>query len=91
MSPGPNIWTLNIQPLGQFRPHLGFSVSPIHIVQQCGQFATYRPVSCLSASTICGCITAMGRTTGEQELPEPHCGADFMIHCRCFTDSGALS
>ena len=31
MSPGPNIWTLNIQPLGQFRPHLGFSVSLIHI------------------------------------------------------------
>jgi hypothetical protein len=22
--PGPNIWTLNIQPLGQFRPHRGF-------------------------------------------------------------------
>jgi hypothetical protein len=22
--PGPNIWTLNIQPLGQFRPHLAF-------------------------------------------------------------------
>jgi hypothetical protein len=31
VSPGPNTWTLNIQPLGQFRPHLGFSVSPIHI------------------------------------------------------------
>src|SRR5262249_49072196 len=58
MSPGPNIWTLNIRPLGQFRPHLGFSVSPIHIAQQCGPFATYRRVSCLSASTICGCITA---------------------------------
>jgi hypothetical protein len=24
MSAGPNIWTLNIQPLGQFRPHRGF-------------------------------------------------------------------
>jgi len=22
--PGPNTWTLNIQPLGQFRPHRGF-------------------------------------------------------------------
>jgi hypothetical protein len=22
--PGPNIWTLNIQPLGQFRPHSAF-------------------------------------------------------------------
>jgi hypothetical protein len=30
MSPGPNIWTLNIQPLSQFRPHLGFSVRLIH-------------------------------------------------------------
>src|SRR5262249_18728316 len=58
MSPGPNIWTLNIQPLGQFRPHLGFSVSPIHLVQRCGQVATYRPVSCRCALTICRCITA---------------------------------
>ena len=58
MPPGPNICTLNIQPLGQFRPHLGFSVSPIHIVQRCGQFATYRPVSCRSALMICRCITA---------------------------------
>jgi len=58
MPRGPNIWTLNIQPLGQFRPHLGFSVSPIHIVQRCGQFATYRPVSCRSALMICRCITA---------------------------------
>src|SRR5262249_10092828 len=63
---------------------------PIHIVQHCGLLATYRPVSCLSASTICRCITAVGRTVGERDLPEPHCGADFMVHCRCFTDSGAL-
>src|SRR5215472_16928663 len=89
--PGPNTWTLNIQPLDQVRPHYGFQLSPIHIVQQCGLLATYRPVSCLSASTICRCITAIGRTIGEQDLPEPHCGADFMVHCRCFTDSGALS
>jgi hypothetical protein len=25
MSPGPNTWTLNIQPLDQFRPHCGRS------------------------------------------------------------------
>jgi hypothetical protein len=31
MSPGPNIWTLNIQPLGQFRLAPRLSVSPIHI------------------------------------------------------------
>ena len=43
--PAPNTWTLNILPLGQF-PR---TVSPIHIDQQCDPFATYRPVSCLSA------------------------------------------
>jgi len=47
--PAPNTWTLNILPLGQFRPAPRLSVSPIHIAQQCGLFATYRPVSCLSA------------------------------------------
>ena len=29
--PGPNTWTLNILPLGQFRPAPRLSVSPIHI------------------------------------------------------------
>ena len=24
VAPGPNTWTLNIQPLGQFRPHRSF-------------------------------------------------------------------
>src|SRR5262249_39797117 len=54
MSPGANTWTLNIQPLDQFR-----APRPIHIVQHCGLLATYRPVSCLSASTICRCIRAI--------------------------------
>jgi hypothetical protein len=36
MFPGPNTWTLNILPLGQF-PR---TVSPIHIAQQCDPFAT---------------------------------------------------
>jgi acyl carrier protein len=44
--------------LVKFRPHCGFLLRAIHIAQQCGPFATYRRVSCLSASTICGCITA---------------------------------
>ena len=43
--PAPNTWTCNILPLGQFRPAPRLSVSPIHIAQQCGLFATYRPVS----------------------------------------------
>src|SRR5215471_17565513 len=88
--PGPNTRTLNCQPLGWFRLHW-LSVSLMHVARQCGAPVTYRPVSYLSASTICRCTTAIGRTIGEQELPVPHCGADFMIHCRCFTDSGALS
>src|SRR5215470_3224652 len=52
--------------------------------------ATYRPVSCLSASTICRCITAIGRTIGERDLPEPHCGADFMVHCSVLYRFGGL-
>src|SRR5215813_1031188 len=40
--PGPNTWTPNIQPLGQFRPTPRLSVSPTHVAQQCGPLATYR-------------------------------------------------
>jgi hypothetical protein len=60
--PGPNTWTLNILPLGQF-PR---TVSPIHVDQQCDPFATYRPVSCLSASMICRCIAIT-------QPPPPRC------------------
>src|SRR5262249_46635682 len=65
--PGPNTWTLNILPLWSVPPALRLSVSPIHIAHQCDPFATYRPVSCLSGSTICTCITACksdGRRAG---------------------------
>jgi hypothetical protein len=41
----------------------------MHIVQHCGLLATYRPVSCLSASTICRCITAIGRTDDRRAGP----------------------
>jgi hypothetical protein len=44
-SPGPETWTLNIPPLGQFRPAPRVSVSAIHIPQQCGPFATYRCIT----------------------------------------------
>ena len=50
ISPPPNTYRLNIQPLGQFRPHRGFSVSPIHIAQQCGPLATHRRI-CNLANT----------------------------------------
>ena len=39
-------------------PHLGFLSARSTYAQQCCALATYRSVSCLSASTICGCITA---------------------------------
>jgi hypothetical protein len=32
--PGPNIWTLKIQPLGQFLPHLGFLLGCVLINTQ---------------------------------------------------------
>ena len=63
---------------------------PMHVAQQCGPFATYRPVSCLPASTICGCITAHRSDDWQQNLPEPHCGADFMVPSSCFTIRGPL-
>jgi hypothetical protein len=62
MSPGPEY--SNILPVGQF-PR---TVAPIHIAQQCDPFATHRPVSCLSASMICRCIT----------IPQPP-----PLRCRC--------
>jgi hypothetical protein len=48
---------LTFQPLVQFQPAPRLSVGPIRIVQECGAFATYRPVSRASISTICRCIT----------------------------------
>jgi hypothetical protein len=48
---------LTIQPLGQFQPAPRVSVGPTRIVQECGALATYRPVSRVSISTICRCIT----------------------------------
>src|SRR5262245_54478060 len=45
---------------------------PIHIAQQCGPLTTYRRASCLSASTICRYITAIGRTIGEGGLNPGH-------------------
>jgi hypothetical protein len=48
---------LTFRPLVQFQPTPRVSVGPIRIVQVCGAFATYRPVSRASTSTICRCIT----------------------------------
>jgi hypothetical protein len=56
--PGPNTWTLNIQPLGRFHPHRHFLLDRSTLPQQCGLFATYRRLSCPPVSTICRCIVA---------------------------------
>jgi tripartite-type tricarboxylate transporter receptor subunit TctC len=45
-------------------PHCNFSFSTIQISQQCNRITTYRRVSCPSASTICGFITAQFRAVG---------------------------
>jgi hypothetical protein len=58
LPPGPNSWPLNIPARWSVPPALRDSVSPVHVAQQCGPFATYRRVSCPVASTICTCITA---------------------------------
>ena len=79
--PGPECLNAQHQAAWSVPPTPRLSVSPIHIAQQCGPLATYRWASCLSASAICGCITAC-RSDGWR--------ADFIVRCRCFTDSGAL-
>jgi hypothetical protein len=62
LPPGPNSWPLNI-PAGWSVPArtAGFCW-PYRIVQECGALATYRPVSCVSNSTICRCITGRRRS-----------------------------
>src|SRR5260221_11743222 len=52
LPPGPNSAPLNIPAACSVPPALRLSVRLMYIVQQCGPFATYRWVSCLSASTI---------------------------------------
>jgi hypothetical protein len=52
LPPAPNSWPLNIPAACSVPPALRLSVRLMYIVQQCGPFATYRWVSCLSASTI---------------------------------------
>ena len=42
ISPAPNTCRLNIQPLGQFRPHRGFLLARSTFAQQCGPLATHR-------------------------------------------------
>ena len=55
--PAPNSWPSNIPALAQFRTRCGFLFGAYHIAGRCGPLATYRRISCPSASTICRCIT----------------------------------
>ena len=67
MSPRARIpGRLTSKPLGQFPP-AGLSVRPDPHCPAVWPVGHYRPVRCLSASTICGCITACrsdGRRAG---------------------------
>jgi hypothetical protein len=61
LPPGPNSWSLNIPADCRFQPAPRLSVGETALGYECGAFATYRPVSCASTSTICRCITACAR------------------------------
>jgi hypothetical protein len=49
------------QVIVRFQPAPRLSVGDTALGYECGAFATYRPVSCASSSTICRCITASAR------------------------------
>jgi len=61
-----------VSPAPALRPSVSLIHIVIHIVQQCGPFATYRWVSCLSASTICRCTTACRPDGGRARLSPSH-------------------
>jgi hypothetical protein len=87
----PNSDQLRFGGLVKFRPHCGFSLSAIHIAQQCGPFATYRRVSRPSASTICRCITACRSAVGEQDLTRATLRGEFRGPLQAFNRFGGMS
>jgi hypothetical protein len=44
--PGPNTWTLNIQPLGQFRPHRGFLLARSTLLTSVARLLQPRDACC---------------------------------------------
>jgi len=66
-----------------------FSISSIHIAQQCDSFATYRRLSCLSASTICRCKPAHRLGGRRTRLNPGHIAGRISWSAKVFTDSGA--
>lgn len=75
---------------GQVLPTLsGFSFS-VHIVQQCGRFATYRRVSCPFASTICTRITACSIGNRRQDLTRATLRGEFRGLLQAFYGFGRI-
>src|SRR6516225_3467958 len=50
--PGPNTWTLNIQPLGQFRPHRGFLLARPTLLSTMARLL--HTAGCRAAPSLCG-------------------------------------
>jgi hypothetical protein len=52
MSPGQNTWTLNIQPLGQFRPHRGFLLARPTLLSSVARLL--HTAGCRAVPSLCG-------------------------------------
>ena len=50
--PGPNTWTLNIQPLGQFRPHRGFLLARPTLLSSVARLL--HTAGCRAVPSLCG-------------------------------------
>src|SRR5262249_13482060 len=50
--PGPNTWTLNIQPLGQFRPHRGFLLARPRLLSTVARLL--HTAGCRAVPSLCG-------------------------------------
>jgi hypothetical protein len=66
----------------RFQPAPRLSVGETALGYECGAFATYRPVSCASTSTICRCITACARRYS-QLAALPLDPSELSSRCRC--------
>src|SRR5215467_266640 len=54
--PGPNTWTLNIQPLGQFRPHRGFLLARSTLLSSVARLL--HTAGCRAVPSLCGLLLA---------------------------------
>ena len=65
--PGPNTWTLNIQPLGQFRPHRGFLLARPTLLSSVAHLL--HTAGCRAVPSLCGLLLA-------RAMPALRCGAN---------------